>query len=256
MRGEPTETSGARRAVARQRVGRAGGGGDVASGRGLPGDDVVGNPMAEATTAAAIEASPAAVWPWLVQIGYGRAGWYSYDWLANRGQRSAERILAQYQRLRPGDVLPERRENVATPQGYDVHVVDPPRALVLARTRDLLSGAKVARDLGWRPDAYATISRAWLLEGSLDDRCRLIARTRMEFAPAWLGPLVRLVVVPAERLMQRKQLVEIKRRAESRAAAEPHGFKGAGDDTLRVVSVHPSGSVEQTNLEPSPGRER
>src|SRR5687767_14587951 len=59
----------------------------------LPGDDLVPRPTFRATRAITINASPERVWPWLVQVGLGRAGWYSYDLLDNLGRRSSRRIL-------------------------------------------------------------------------------------------------------------------------------------------------------------------
>ena len=57
--------------------------------RAMPGDDVVKRPTFNATRAVTIQARPEEIWPWLVQIGVTRAGWYSYDWLDNLGKPSA-----------------------------------------------------------------------------------------------------------------------------------------------------------------------
>jgi hypothetical protein len=59
----------------------------------MPGDDVVQQPTFDATRAVTIQARPEAIWPWLVQMGMTRAGWYSYDWLDNLGRPSAQRII-------------------------------------------------------------------------------------------------------------------------------------------------------------------
>jgi hypothetical protein len=59
--------------------------------RRMPGDDLL--PEAASTRAIPIAAPPEQIWPWLVQLGYGRGGWYSYDWIDNDGQPSADRIL-------------------------------------------------------------------------------------------------------------------------------------------------------------------
>ncbi|MBB2915605.1 hypothetical protein FHS43_006928 [Streptosporangium becharense] len=68
----------------------------------MPGDEVI--PGAGVTTrAVTIEARPGQVWPWLAQIGWGRAGWYSYDWLDNDGRPSANHVVADLQDLRVGD---------------------------------------------------------------------------------------------------------------------------------------------------------
>ena len=70
--------------------------------RRMPGDEIIPN-AAMTTRAISIGCKPEQVWPWLVQIGYGRAGWYSYDWIDNDARASAKRILPEFQELRVGD---------------------------------------------------------------------------------------------------------------------------------------------------------
>ncbi len=72
----------------------------------MPGDDLVAEPSFNATRAITIDAPPEAVWPWLVQIGFGRAGFYSYDLLDNAARPSAERILPEHQQPKAGDWVP------------------------------------------------------------------------------------------------------------------------------------------------------
>ena len=74
--------------------------------RAMPGDEIVARPVFNATRAVTVNARPEEIWPWLVQIGFGRAGWYSYDILDNLGRHSSEEILAEYQHLAPGDLIP------------------------------------------------------------------------------------------------------------------------------------------------------
>ena len=69
--------------------------------RKLPGDDLIANPIGSVTHAITIRSSSRDVWPWLVQMGAGRAGWYSYDfavsssWLGSpRGARSYHNLGA------------------------------------------------------------------------------------------------------------------------------------------------------------------
>jgi hypothetical protein len=72
--------------------------------RAMPGDDLI--PDAASTTRAITIAAPAEqVWPWLVQLGYGRAGWYSYDWIDNDGRPSADHIIPELQGLTVGDQI-------------------------------------------------------------------------------------------------------------------------------------------------------
>lgn len=74
--------------------------------RPLPGDGLVAKADYVATRAITIDAPPHQVWPWLVQIGSGRAGWYTYDRLDNAGMPSATEILPQLQQLAVGDLIP------------------------------------------------------------------------------------------------------------------------------------------------------
>ena len=92
--------------------------------RGMPGDDLIPD-AASTTRAISIAAPPEQVWPWLVQLGYGRGGWYSYDWIDNDGQPSADHILPELQQLQVGDqilMLPD--------MGPRVREVEPNRYLV------------------------------------------------------------------------------------------------------------------------------
>ncbi len=76
----------------------------------LPGDGLVPNPTFKATRAITINGTPEEIWPWLVQMGYGRAGFYGYDLLENLGSptgiRSADHIVPELQKLAVGDPLP------------------------------------------------------------------------------------------------------------------------------------------------------
>jgi hypothetical protein len=72
----------------------------------MPGDELLRNAQFTATRAVTIAAPPERVWPWIVQVGYGRAGWYSYDLLDNRGQHSATQIIDELQHIRVGDLIP------------------------------------------------------------------------------------------------------------------------------------------------------
>src|SRR6185369_12325462 len=65
------------------------------------------------------------VWPWLMQLGYGRGGWYSYDKLDMKGH-SATEILPEWQGLQVGDTVPTHPDG-----GFEVRALEPGRALVL-----------------------------------------------------------------------------------------------------------------------------
>ena len=126
----------------------------------LPGDDLIPQPIGAVNHAITIHRSPHEVWPWLVQMGSGRAGWYAYDFIDNGGQHSAERILPEYQDISVGSVFP------ALPGARDVFTVaqcDPERSLVLS----------------WRlPDGRYQTTWAFVLEQPQPDQTRLIVRGR------------------------------------------------------------------------------
>lgn len=100
----------------------------------LPGDQLALNAKAQTTRAITINTRPENVWPWIIQMGYQRAGWYNYDFL-NRmmgatdfvdGHHSARRIVPELQHLQPGDEI-----RIAPPIAYTVKGIVPARSLVL-----------------------------------------------------------------------------------------------------------------------------
>ena len=98
----------------------------------LPGDELVPGCQYTATRAITIAAPPEAVWPWLAQVGFGKAGFYSNDLLDNVGHPSAERILEEFQDPRVGDwVAMFSRVNDVT--AFRVAALEAPRHLVWAK---------------------------------------------------------------------------------------------------------------------------
>ncbi|MDX6717882.1 MAG: hypothetical protein QOJ63_136 [Solirubrobacteraceae bacterium] len=78
----------------------------------LPGDELLENATMVSTRARTIDAPASAVWPWLVQMGVGRGGAYTYDWverLLGLDMHSADRVVPELQKPRPGAVLAQRR---------------------------------------------------------------------------------------------------------------------------------------------------
>lgn len=106
--------------------------------RALPGDDLVPGATTSDTRTIEIDAPPEAVWPWLIQMGYGRAGWYSYDMIDMKGT-SAHSILPEFQSLEVGDVLPTHPGG-----GFAVRVVEPDHALVVYMDSALAESQAVA----------------------------------------------------------------------------------------------------------------
>ena len=162
--------------------------------RSMPGDDVVSAPTFNATRAVTVDARPEAVWPWIVQIGFGRAGWYSYDVLDNLGRRSAERIVPALQHIEVGDLVP-------LGPGEDAGM----------RVKALESGRWVV----WWDNNHLT-TWSWLLDPMPDGRTRLLTRVRTR--PSWRHPATVIWLVLTEVAdfpMMRKCLLGIKRRAET-----------------------------------------
>jgi len=185
--------------------------------RPLPGDDLIPEPLGTLTHAITIHRGAPAVWPWLVQMGAGRAGWYSYDALDNGRQPSATRVVPELQSVAIDALFPALPGVTA---GFKVLDVQPRRVLVL----------------GWpAPGGAAAVTWAFVLEDRAGHATRLIVRVRgahgyrFHGLPSWLSfPVVSVVHF----LMQRRQLLGIARRAESADAApapepmpEPEGHR-------------------------------
>lgn len=178
--------------------------------RGLPGDALFAQPKFQRTHATTIEAPVEQVWPWLVQMGARRAGWYSFDFLDNGGSPSAERILPELQNLRVGDIIPALP---ASADGFAVLAMDRPRSLVLGDPSLLAGGTRPAGAPPWKT------SWAFVLEPIGHAATRLIVRVRADYAPdakmALLGPMLGV----AHEIMERRQLHNLRRRAGAMAHA-------------------------------------
>lgn len=105
--------------------------------RQLPGDDLVPEPSDETTRAVTVNAPADDVWPWIVQLGQGRGGFYSYTWLENlagAGIHNINRIVPEFQHLEEGDSIRMVREDywLQSPiTSMKVKRIDPDRTLVL-----------------------------------------------------------------------------------------------------------------------------
>ena len=190
----------------------------------LPGDSWIPQPKMETTRAITIQAQPADMWPWLVQMGTGRAGWYSYAWLENllpssargAGITNAQRIIAEFQNLKAGDSIP-----LSPTTGLTVAEIDPPHVLALRVTMSPLTGMPLDPDEP-KPDAYLDGSWVFVLEALDEQATRLIERMRADYQPRlWLAPLVYLLLEPATFVMERKMLLGIRQRAEKGRSKEP-----------------------------------
>lgn len=161
----------------------------------FPGDDRIPKPVGSVTHAVTIRCSLEELWPWLAQMGAGRAGWYSYDLLDNGGQRSAECILPELQSISVGTLFPALP---GAADGFFVLMCEPLRFLVLGASPR--NGVHAAT---W----------AFVVKELEPNEVRLIARVRVNAGYRLHGLPLGLVKL-VHYIMQRKQLLEITRRAE------------------------------------------
>jgi hypothetical protein len=173
----------------------------------LPGDELTSpHPKLNATHAITISAPAADIWPWLVQMGQNRGGFYSYTWLENLvgcHMRNANHIVQEWQRLEVGDSV---RLHPKTPP-LKVLMLQPGRLIVLEKT--------------W----------AFYLRPIDEQTTRLITRGRGDYNPSTKNSIFnfliwRVIFEPAHFIMERKMLLGIKRRAEGAVRwrnAQPKG---------------------------------
>lgn len=164
--------------------------------RHLPADELVTRPTFDATRAITIAARPEEIWPWLVQVGLTRAGWYSYDLLDNLGRHSADHIVPELQDLAVGDIIPMSPDGK---QGMVVRSLDPPHSMI------------------WGTPGETTW--AWQLDPTGEGSTRLITRVRSRYR--WLSPSIAFSALLefGDIWMMRRMLLNLRALAE--AAAYP-----------------------------------
>jgi hypothetical protein len=179
----------------------------------LPGDTIVPRPVWHATRAITVDASPAAVWPWLVQMGQGRGGLYSYDFLENLAGldiHSVDRVVPELQHLAVGDHVP-----LAPGQkSMVVALLEPDHALVLS-----VADPQTGLALGTSPGGAGVAgSWAFVVRPHGEGKTRLVHRFRFGARRRALGALgyALLIEVP-HFVMEWRMLRGIKARAEARA---------------------------------------
>jgi hypothetical protein len=179
----------------------------------LPGDDLLADAGLVTTRAVTIDTPPEAIWPWLAQMGSGRGGAYTYDWIENLlglNMHSASEILPEYQDVKVGD---ERPLGSGGPT-MRVEVFDPPSAFVFRSS-----------DRNW----------VWIFALVPDgESTRLVSRNRI--ATKAISPVGRLFYVlfmePGSLVMERKMLLGIKRRAERLHSRGPKPLVHQRADTI------------------------
>ena len=178
----------------------------------LAGDEIVSAPRLQTTRGVTIAAPVSEVWPWLVQLGAGRGGYYSYrlEKSTGLGTRSADRILPELQRLEVGDIVP-----LSPDGGLPVRLLESGAVLGLGGSIDLRTGKMSpagVRPTGRRLD----IGWTFVLRPAGPQATRLLSRTRYDYSPLAEGLALRTLVEPMQFLMERRMLLGIRSRAEGR----------------------------------------
>jgi len=161
--------------------------------RSMPGDEIVSQPTFNATRAVTIHAPPENIYPWIVQMGVTRAGWYSYDLLDNLARPSAESILSEHQNIQVGDVIP------MSPDGKQG-----------MRVKDFSKNKWV---LWW--DNIGDSTWVWEIYNEGEAHSRLVTRVHVKYR--WFSPaiLFNFLIEFFDIWMMRKCMLGIKRRAEA-----------------------------------------
>ena len=163
--------------------------------RALPGDELIPG-AGQTTRAISIAATPGEVWPWLVQLGFGKAGWYSYDWIDNDFQPSATRIVPNFQDLAVGDKI-----LMMPTMGFVVESIDEPHSIV-----SVLEDGSTSWCLALYPNE----------EGST----RLVSRWRPKFEQTLATFFMTALSEPGTFIMEQKMLRTIRDRVEAPAGEE------------------------------------
>jgi len=200
--------------------------------RPLAGDELLTDAAVQVTDGITIAAPPDAIWPWLLQMGCRRGGFYAIDALDNGGQRSARELHPELLSLEVGQVLP------ATPEGddgFEVLRIDTPRALLLGGLYDPDSSRQLAFS-AVRPERFKQITWAFVLE-PLDERTtRLHVRARAAFPRS--GRLHAAWIRPVHHLMQSAMLRHLAQRVEGRLPRDDvrDVLEGAGGAAIMLAA--------------------
>ncbi len=227
-----------------RRMGRRWGASDDEVHRSMPGDELIAHPMVETTHAITIQASAAEVWPWLVQMGMDRGGWYSdpewwyglvekvlWSFLASeektgysiRAEPSAERIIAKFQDLKVGDIMLDGPPGTAF---FTVAVLEKNWVLALYSNSHVCYIVPDALRDNPSVNIQGEFSWVFILDEMDANATRLILRTRVNYGPLVFRVLTRPFFWPVDFVLARKMLWGIKWRVEQRK--EQQAERGSG----------------------------
>lgn len=183
-----------------------------------PGSGLVPEGKRAPTMAVTIGATPQKVWPWLVQMGWDRGGWYSWDLLDNAGRRSAIQVHPEWQDLAVGDQLKFCALGRVL-DAYRVAVIEPNRFLGLYGYTDLrgrwLDPSKP------RPPTYMEAIWGFLLNELPDGRTRLVIGGYQTFRPRWVERFAPWFLLAMSWPMQARMMAVLKRNIERAAPLGP-----------------------------------
>ena len=193
----------------------------------LPGDKVVPQPAVETTHAITIHAPVAQVWPWLVQMGYGRAGWYTDAWWYRQVDRylwhvrtpRPDRIVPEWQHLAVGDIVPDGPPGTAY---FTVAELEPLHTLALySVTHATVWLPRTLRD-NPRLGVHGELSFVFVLREQGPERTRLILRSRLAVGPALYRGIAAIVLPPLDLFVARLLLRHVRQRVEGAIALQRH----------------------------------
>lgn len=166
----------------------------------FPGAGIIPGGVRGATMAVTIDAPPSNVWQWLLQMGYRRAGWYSWDYLDNFGRRSADSIHPEWQNVRVGEFLAGPDASPLEAKAWEVAALEPERFLGLRA----------------RPNTSSDSLWGFWLKDLPDGKTRLIVSGYWATRPLWLRPVLSFALLEwTHWIMQMKQFANLKRLAQT-----------------------------------------
>jgi hypothetical protein len=179
---------------------------DAEVGAEFPGDDLIVDPNGGATMATTLPGPPEAVWPWLVQMGGGRGGWYSWDRLDNNGRPSAVRIVPEWQQLELGQQL------LGPTNEFTVVALVPCRTLVLRSTYGLFTTHSFDPNGAMQP--RPAVDGVWGFHlWPVTGGTRLVSRTVSRTDPATVGRVLGFFVTEVVHFaMQTRQFHNLRAR--------------------------------------------